>query len=149
MRVINSTRNVVLADRAESALSFPRRLVGLLGRSELGDGEGLWIAPCNSIHTWFMRFAIDAAFVDEEIKYAGYIDREAREIERLRELDELNLPKDLGFVKADGFSSEVQEKLLRVRPATLGQASRIPGITPVAIALLRVYAARPGGSIVA
>ena len=44
--------------------------MGLLGRSELAEGEGLWIQPCNSIHTWFMRFPIDAIFFDKTGKVA-------------------------------------------------------------------------------
>lgn len=43
-----------------------KRMVGLLGRAGLDEGEGLWIVPCNSIHTWFMRFPIDAVFVDKQ-----------------------------------------------------------------------------------
>ena len=77
--------------------------------------------------------------VEEEIKYEGYIKREEQEIERLRELERLSLPHDIDYRGASGLSLEVQEKLEGVRPTTLGQASRIPGVTPAAIALLRLY----------
>ena len=77
--------------------------------------------------------------VEEEIKYEGYIRREEQEIERLRELERLSLPQDIDYRGASGLSLEVQEKLEGVRPTTLGQASRIPGVTPAAIALLRLY----------
>ncbi|MEZ4270643.1 MAG: tRNA uridine-5-carboxymethylaminomethyl(34) synthesis enzyme MnmG [Myxococcota bacterium] len=80
--------------------------------------------------------------VQEEIKYAGYIGREQRGIERLRELENFVLPVTLDFSTTHGLSSEVREKLLRIRPLTLGQASRIPGMTPAALALLRVHARR-------
>jgi uncharacterized membrane protein (UPF0127 family) len=63
-RIINSTRAAVLADRAERATSFAKRLKGLIGRSRLEPGEGLQISPCNSIHTFFMRFAVDVIFLD-------------------------------------------------------------------------------------
>ena len=64
LRVTNSTRGAVLADRVERAVAFTSRLKGLLGRSRLNPGEGLHIAPCNSIHTFFMRFPIDVIFLD-------------------------------------------------------------------------------------
>ncbi len=63
-RVTNSTRAALLADRAERATSFAKRLKGLIGRSRFEAGEGLQIAPCNSIHTFFMRFAVDVIFLD-------------------------------------------------------------------------------------
>ncbi len=57
-------RDEPIAGRVERALSLRARLVGLLGRASLDADEGLWIEPCDSIHTFFMRFPIDAAFVD-------------------------------------------------------------------------------------
>ncbi len=77
--------------------------------------------------------------VEEEIKYAGYIAREESEIERMRELEMMRLPENVDYMVAGGLSREVQEKLNSVQPATLGQASRIPGITPAAVALLRLH----------
>ena len=63
--VTNATRGKILADRAERAERFGERFMGLMGRRELPVGEGLWIVPCNSIHTFFMRIPIDVAFLDE------------------------------------------------------------------------------------
>lgn len=80
--------------------------------------------------------------VEEEIKYSGYIQREARQIDRMRELEGFQLSSKLTYLDTPGLSREVQEKLQAVRPLTLGQASRIPGITPAALALLRVHAHR-------
>ena len=57
-----------MADRVSRAGTHWSRMVGLLGRESLGDGEGLWIEPCAMIHTFFMRFAIDAVFLDREGK---------------------------------------------------------------------------------
>jgi uncharacterized protein len=65
-RVLNTTRSTELASRAERAESYWTRLVGLLGRAGLSAGEGLHIVPCDSIHMFFMRFPIDAAFLDGE-----------------------------------------------------------------------------------
>ena len=77
--------------------------------------------------------------VEEEVKYDGYIQREAKDIARLREFEDLKLPDDMSYQGASGLSRELQEKLQRVRPRTLGQASRIPGMTPAALTLLRVH----------
>ncbi|MBI3180151.1 MAG: tRNA uridine-5-carboxymethylaminomethyl(34) synthesis enzyme MnmG, partial [Deltaproteobacteria bacterium] len=89
--------------------------------------------------------------VEEEVKYEGYIAREQREIERLRELETLRLPAGMDYQVTAGLSRELREKLDAVRPLTLGQASRIPGMTPAALALLRVQAhrARAQGQFIA
>jgi tRNA uridine 5-carboxymethylaminomethyl modification enzyme len=77
--------------------------------------------------------------VETEIKYEGYIDQQRRQIERLQSSDMRAIPHSMGFIGIPGISREVGEKLERVRPATLGQAARIPGVTPAAVALLDVY----------
>ncbi len=77
--------------------------------------------------------------VEIQTKYAGYIERQTDEIERHRRHEETALPVDLDFADVPGLSTEVRQKLAAVRPATLGQAGRIPGITPAAISLLLVY----------
>jgi tRNA uridine 5-carboxymethylaminomethyl modification enzyme len=77
--------------------------------------------------------------VETEVKYAGYIDQQRRQIERMQSSDSRAIPGSMGFTGIPGISREVGEKLERVRPATLGQAARIPGVTPAAVALLDVY----------
>ena len=77
--------------------------------------------------------------VETEVKYAGYIDQQRRQIERMQSSDSRSIPQTMEFVGIPGISREVGEKLERVRPATLGQAARIPGVTPAAVALLDVY----------
>ena len=64
VRIYNATRNRQLADKAHAARGFWPRLLGLLGRSSLQAGEALVLDPCNSIHTAFMRFAIDVVYCD-------------------------------------------------------------------------------------
>jgi uncharacterized membrane protein (UPF0127 family) len=65
-RLIDEDRKSVIAERVERAAGPVDRLVGLLGRKSLLTGEGLWIEPCNGVHTWFMRFAIDLLVLDGE-----------------------------------------------------------------------------------
>lgn len=66
LRVHNATRDRLLASQGIEASTFRQRFIGLMGRKELPLGEGLLIRPCNSIHTFFMRIAIDAAFLDRD-----------------------------------------------------------------------------------
>lgn len=82
---------------------------------------------------------IVAEQVEIQCKYAGYIDRQQEEIERQRRNESTRLPEWLDYAQVRGLSNEVRQKLQTQRPATIGQASRIPGITPAAISLLLVY----------
>jgi len=79
------------------------------------------------------------ATVETEAKYAGYIAQQQKQIERLRESDLRRIPSGFRFEGIPGLSTEAKQKLERVRPQTLGQAGRIPGITPAAVAVLDVY----------
>ncbi|HHO70449.1 MAG TPA: tRNA uridine-5-carboxymethylaminomethyl(34) synthesis enzyme MnmG [Halothiobacillus sp.] len=74
-----------------------------------------------------------------EAKYAGYLDRQKEEISRSARYENQELPEDLDYQQVSGLSHEVRQKLTAVRPATIGQASRIPGVTPAAISLLLVH----------
>ncbi len=80
--------------------------------------------------------------VEIQAKYQGYIERQRTEIEHRAQQDELRLPADLDYTQVRGLSIEVQQKLDRARPETLGQASRISGITPAAISVLLVHLKR-------
>ena len=94
-----------------------------------------------------LGFAEGAADIDEQVaeqleiqaKYAGYIVRQQSEIDKSLRYDHLRLPTTLDYQNIPGLSNEVSEKLKKQRPETLGQASRMPGITPAAISLLLVY----------
>ena len=77
--------------------------------------------------------------VETELKYAGYMAQQDRAIEQLKESEGRQIPEAFTYVGIPGLSNEVCQKLTKVRPATLGQAQRIPGVTPAAIAVLDVY----------
>jgi uncharacterized protein len=68
IRVRNETRNTILATAADVADTSAKRRTGLLKHSSLEPGEGLWISPCESVHTFFMKFAIDLVYLDKEKK---------------------------------------------------------------------------------
>lgn len=86
--------------------------------------------------------AVDAQVAEQveiKTKYAGYIDRQQEEIERLRASEDTKLPADIDYASISGLSKEIQGKLGKTRPETLGQAGRIPGVTPAAISLLLIH----------
>jgi tRNA uridine 5-carboxymethylaminomethyl modification enzyme len=77
--------------------------------------------------------------IETEVKYAGYMDQQDKQVQRLRDSEARRVPAALDYAAIPGLSREVRDKFLRVRPETLGQAARIPGVTPAAIAVLDVY----------
>ena len=90
---------------------------------------------------------LDAAVVDQveiQVKYAGYIDRQAKEVERHEHYENLRLPESLDYLAIAALSMEVRQKLNKHQPQTLGQASRIAGVTPAAISLLLVHLKKGG-----
>jgi tRNA uridine 5-carboxymethylaminomethyl modification enzyme len=87
--------------------------------------------------------------VEIGVKYAGYLDRQRDEIARQQRHETTQIPDAFDYANVRGLSAEVQQKLERVRPQTIGQAQRIPGMTPAAISLLLVHLARQRGTRVA
>jgi tRNA uridine 5-carboxymethylaminomethyl modification enzyme len=77
--------------------------------------------------------------VETEIKYAGYLQQQNRAIERLKKAEQRSIPDWFDYRSVSGLSREMQEKLSKVQPRTLAQASRIPGVTPAAVSLVNVY----------
>jgi len=80
--------------------------------------------------------------VETEVKYKGFIDRQLKEIENFKKIEYIKIPEALEFKGIPGLSKEIVEKLSRIRPINLGQASRVSGVTPVAISILMVYLRR-------
>ncbi|MBE9541272.1 MAG: tRNA uridine-5-carboxymethylaminomethyl(34) synthesis enzyme MnmG [Proteobacteria bacterium] len=78
------------------------------------------------------------------VKYQGYIDRQQQQVERFKKLEGVVIPPDMDYNEMKGLSQEVREKLLKIKPYTLGQTSRIPGITPAAITILTIYLKKMG-----
>ena len=79
-----------------------------------------------------------------QVKYDGYVRRQMEQIERFKRLEEVNFPEDFDFQSVIGLSTEVMEKLIKVRPISLGQASRISGVTPAAISILMINLKKQG-----
>ena len=90
-----------------------------------------------------------AAQVEIQVKYAGYIDRQAKEVERHEHYEHLKLPANMDYQAVPALSFEVRQKLNQFKPETLGQASRIAGVTPAAISLLLIHLKKRGLGTVA
>jgi tRNA uridine 5-carboxymethylaminomethyl modification enzyme len=122
-----------------------QRLALALKSSRYGEWLKRPEASIKSITSW-VREAVGEEVargvvetVETEFKYEGYIGQQERQVERLRDAERRPIPPEFGFAAIPGLSLEIQQKLERVRPGTLGQAARIPGVTPAAIAILDIY----------
>jgi tRNA uridine 5-carboxymethylaminomethyl modification enzyme len=82
--------------------------------------------------------------VEIQVKYQGYIDRQYQQVAQFKKLESIIMPPDLPYEEMKGLSREVREKLIRVRPHTFGQTSRISGITPAALSILMIYLKKAG-----
>jgi tRNA uridine 5-carboxymethylaminomethyl modification enzyme len=128
---------LVREQRAIDLLKRPEvdyeQLVALtaVGRADLSPGDAR--LPCQ------VKLALEVA-----AKYSGYITRQQDEIERQRRNEETQLPEDLDYASVRGLSNEVRQCLGDARPGTLGQAARVPGVTPAALSLLLVYLKKRG-----
>jgi tRNA uridine 5-carboxymethylaminomethyl modification enzyme len=139
----------LVTDARWDAFQRKQRQYELLKKALEGHRNGQWLkrpeARIGEISNWIREVlgedAIPAMLttVETETKYSGYIGQQERQMERLKAAERRSIPPGFGFDGIPGLSREVRDKLNRVRPATLGQAARIPGVTPAAVAVLDVY----------
>ena len=127
-----------IAEKFGTPLVHEYNLMSLLSRPEV-DYDGLVEVTGNGVEDPKV-----AEQVEIRTKYAGYIERQQSEITRLRSSEKTKIPMDIEYIGIPGLSKEAQSKLCITRPETLGQASRIPGVTPTAISLLMVYLKKLG-----
>ena len=132
--------NEVLKQLGTALLSHPAGLADLLRRPELGYEDICKLAPPKEPLS-----SAAADTVEAEVKYGAYIKKEKRLVEQMKELEEKVLPSQLDYDSIKALSLEAREKLGSIKPRTLGQASRIPGVSPADIAVLMVYL-RGGGA---
>jgi len=115
-------------------MNQPLTLEDLLRRPEAGVKD---IAPFDSRILSFDEAVIEQASI--LVKYDGYIRRQMEQVERAKHLEGVKIPEGFDYRGIPGLSNEVQEKLSRIRPVSLGQASRISGITPAAVSIVQIY----------
>jgi len=125
--------NAYLVSRGASQITNGTHLDQLLKRNELDYGAIRVLAGgCENIKKRVEKQ------VEIGIKYEGYIERQLKEIEKFRNLERIKIPQIFDFSKVHGLSNELKEKLTLVNPASLGQASRIDGMTPAAVSVLMI-----------
>jgi tRNA uridine 5-carboxymethylaminomethyl modification enzyme len=129
----NTEQGDAIAQRFGTPLSHEYNLLSLLSRPEIDYSSLVAITGSAEVDPQV------AEQVEIKTKYAGYIDRQQDEITRLRASEGTKLPDDIDYAMISGLSKEIQHKLGNARPETLGQASRIPGVTPAAISLLLIH----------
>lgn len=125
--------NEALIKKGTTALTGEASLDQLLKRPELHYADVAAISPAPMV--------LDGAAAEQveiQVKYEGYIQRQLQQVERFASLEQRNIPEDLDYDTVTGLGAEVRQKLKQVKPVSLGQASRISGVTPAAISLLMV-----------
>ncbi|HET7844875.1 MAG TPA: tRNA uridine-5-carboxymethylaminomethyl(34) synthesis enzyme MnmG [Xanthomonadales bacterium] len=142
LRTIWAAPNNALGREVEQAIgvavSRETSALDLLRRPGLGYAQLMQVPSIGPGHA----DETVAAQLEVEVKYAGYLDRQQEDIARNAKHEAAAIPTDFDFDAVSGLSAEVKQKLARVRPATLGQAARIAGVTPAAISLLRIWLKR-------
>ena len=128
-----------LAARGEPAPGKAMSLAELLRRPGLSIRDFAFFLPEIAAAAGDVLHEVEVA-----VKYAGYLDRQAELVARGADLEHTTLPADLDYAAVAGLSAEVKEKLARALPRTLGQAGRISGITPAALACLQVHLKKLG-----
>jgi tRNA uridine 5-carboxymethylaminomethyl modification enzyme len=128
-----------LKDLGSTPIKNMTSLARLLRRNEiLFEHLSLFDPDLNDIEQ------VVAEEVEARIKYEGYIRRQEQQVEKLKKMEDMKLPESLDYETVYGLTKEVQEKLSRVRPISLGQASRISGITPAALMAIQVHFKKKG-----
>jgi tRNA uridine 5-carboxymethylaminomethyl modification enzyme len=114
-------------------LKQPTSLAELLKRPELHYGEINQVAPSPETLSEAVKEQVEI-----QIKYDGYIQRQQRQIHQFKKMENLRIPDTFDYAEVPGLKAEAREKLMKIRPASIGQASRLPGVSPADISILTV-----------
>ncbi|CAK8722460.1 MAG: tRNA uridine 5-carboxymethylaminomethyl modification enzyme [Candidatus Electronema aureum] len=137
--------NACLSECNSTPLTQTMTLTELLRRPEIGMIDLCHLAKLSGIKPPLPEEDPSVAEeIELHIKYSGYIKRQQEQVDRFRKLERTRLPEDMQYKGLPGLSNEVVEKLNRIRPMSLGQASRISGITPAAVSVLQVHLKKMG-----
>jgi tRNA uridine 5-carboxymethylaminomethyl modification enzyme len=134
--VVRATGEVIelLAEAGSAPITHGTRAIELLKRPELSYAMVLRMAALEPVLS-----ADQAAELEVEVKYDGYVKRQTEAVERFRRLEDARIPHWVDFSSVPGLSTEVRERLSAGRPSSLGQAARMPGVTPAAVSLLAIH----------
>lgn len=133
--------NVALAGLGSTDLKQKSSLADLLRRPELhlNSFSALPLAPTDITLVESLRDSFVQAEIELQVKFKGYIDRQYEQVARFKKIESVLLPEGIDYSSLSGLSNEVVEKLTRIQPRSLGQASRISGVTPAAVSVLQVH----------
>ena len=126
--------NNILVSRETSPLTTGAKLIELLRRPQISYAD---LAPIDK-----NRPELDANIFEQveiEVKYEGYIEKQLRQVEQLRKLENKKLPSDFDYTELNGLRLEAQEKLNKIKPSSIGQASRISGVSPADVNVLLIW----------
>lgn len=148
-RVASRLREEILTPTAEANRALEEAGIGKIKKpaslEDLLRRDGVDGVALRPLAPWLEK--LDSAViarVETDVKYAGYLDRQEARARKLGEMDRISIPRDIEYRGLPGLRNEIVQKLERSRPANLGQASRIPGMTPAAIDIVRVFLERRG-----
>jgi tRNA uridine 5-carboxymethylaminomethyl modification enzyme len=130
--------NAILAERGTTPIAEATPVLHLLRRPELTYADLVPLAPDLGVSA----DPLVSRQVEVSVKYQGYIDRMLDDVAKFRQAEERLLPEGIDYGAVPGLSTEIKERLSQVRPRSLGQAARIPGVTPAAVSILRVWVHR-------
>ena len=134
--------NPTLINLGESTIKNKTRISKILSRPNISFEH---VMNCSSVSEFFKTNKLDKESIDQveiSLKYSGYIEKERENVEKFNRLENITLPKNFNYEKIKSISSEGREKLKHIQPKTIGQASRISGVSPSDISVLLVYMGR-------
>jgi tRNA uridine 5-carboxymethylaminomethyl modification enzyme len=141
----NQGVNARICSLGSAEMKSPLSLAQLLRRPELDYDAVIQLAslilPADRLRMGLSDLDV-ASEVEVSVKYSGYIDRQKEVVKQFRRMEEVRIPTSFDYGNVSGLSREVREKLSAIRPHSLGQAARLPGITPAAISLLAIHLKR-------
>jgi tRNA uridine 5-carboxymethylaminomethyl modification enzyme len=132
--------NNIIKKFNSSPLKKPHSLKEILKRPEISYDELVFLDPESS----YMLNSEIRSQIEMEIKYEGYIKRQKEQVDKFQKFEGLTIPDGFIYDNIPGLSNEITQKLSRIRPSSVGQASRISGITPAGISVLLVYLKKYG-----
>lgn len=132
--LVTSSDKKIVAQLKLGTLNSGLTLEALLRRPEIGIDSFIEFCPELAGLSVAAQDQLEIA-----VKYEGYIQRQIEQVERFREYEDIKIPEDMDYADIASISTEVREKLLEIQPATLGQAGRIQGVTPAALAVLNIH----------
>jgi tRNA uridine 5-carboxymethylaminomethyl modification enzyme len=131
--------NNLLISKGSASVEEPVSLDRLLKRPELSYEDIALLSPPDKPLGRAVKEQVEV-----ECKYEGYLRRQALDVSKFQELEQVSLPEDLDYARIPGLSNEISQKLRTIKPLSIGQASRIPGMTPAALSILLIYLKKHG-----